>query len=307
MRNHALASLLLSASFLSCGSSAADVRPAGSAAQAAALTAPASAAPGVAEVAEPAAATPAAEPRAEPAGGSTSAEATAAEVAPGAITKKTTAPPKKLLILGDSMAATDFGRALEKLLKKNRRFAPKRRGKSATGLARPDFFDWTKEARRLLKRHKPEVVVVILGGNDGQDLITVPAGSARRVVWDSKRWRPGYAARVRDFATLLRADGRQLVWLELPLMEKRSLERKLQIIRAIQRGELAGLPGVTYLPTRQHLTKEDGRLRRWLRVGKRRKAWRQDDGIHFTLDGAKRFAEHVYQDLTEALTPPVEN
>src|SRR5688572_2790634 len=55
-------------------------------------------------------------------------------------------PPRhyKALIIGDSMAATDFGVALEKQLDAHRYISCVRWGKSATGLARPDYFDWMR-------------------------------------------------------------------------------------------------------------------------------------------------------------------
>lgn len=301
MRSHLFGLFLLSACFVSCGSTAPSAHPTASARQALTKERPEEraerpAAPLEKKVAPPAQkrqVTPAARPVAAP------------------LKKATPAPPvkkrvtrKKVLILGDSMAATDFGKALEKRLKADRHFSPRRRGKSATGLARPDFFDWTKEAKRQLKKHKPDVVVVVIGGNDGQDLISVPAGSARRVVWDTKRWAGRYAARVEAFADLLRADGRQVFWLELPAMEKGSLERKLRKIRALQRRSVEGKAGVRYLRTRPHLVGADGKVHRSLRHRGKTVKMRQADGIHFTLAGAKHFAGLVYEDLAAALTAP---
>jgi len=49
--------------------------------------------------------------------------------------------PRRVLILGDSLAATGFGAMLEKRLDAREDVVCYRKGKSASGLARPDFFD----------------------------------------------------------------------------------------------------------------------------------------------------------------------
>ena len=43
-------------------------------------------------------------------------------------------------------------------------------GKSASGLARPDYFDWPTTVKTALATHTPDVFVVDLGSNDGQSL-----------------------------------------------------------------------------------------------------------------------------------------
>ena len=198
----------------------------------------------------------------------------------------------KVLIVGDSMAATDFGRALQKRLQAHAKLSAVRRGKSSTGLARPDFFDWMSEAERQLRRHDPDLVVVIIGGNDGQDLI--PKEKGRRVHWNKPKWKDAYAARVQAFARLLMGDDRRVAWLELPAMDRRRFEGKLRLIRDVQKKALAELgPRVVYVSTRDFFYDDRGQLRRKISDGKRRVPLRQDDGIHFSLKGSHYFADRV--------------
>ena len=205
-------------------------------------------------------------------------------------------PTSKVLILGDSMAATDFGRALQKRLHAHRSLTAVRRGKSATGLARPDYFDWMSEAKRQLKRHKPDLVVVIIGGNDGQDLI--PKGKGRRVHWNKPKWKDAYTARVQAFAKLLMGEKRRVAWLELPAMDRKRFERKLTFIREVQKNAVQSLgPRVRYVSTRPIFYDGRGRLRRKIKSGKKRVPLRQDDGIHFSLPGSQYFADGVYPAL----------
>lgn len=225
-----------------------------------------------------------------------------AAVAPAktAVAVKTAAPnvsQSKVLIVGDSMAATDFGRALERRLDAHARLKTARRGRSATGLARPDYFDWMSEAERQIKRHRPDIVIVIIGGNDGQDLI--PKKKGRRVHWNKPKWNQAYADRVTAFAKLLMGEDRKVAWLELPAMDRRRFERKLSLIRKVQKDALAQLgPRVQYVSTRKIFYDDRGRLKRKIR-DKRGKMvdLRQKDGIHFSLPGSHYFADRVLPSL----------
>jgi len=205
-------------------------------------------------------------------------------------------------MVGDSMAATDFGRALEKRLDEHPKLDCRRRGKSSTGLARPDFFDWMAEGAKQVKKARPDLVIVVIGGNDGQDL--KPKKKGRRVFWKSNKWEPAYRARVEAFIDLLAADGRRVLWLELPVMDRKHLEGKLKRIRAVQVEALDAKSDVAwYVDTRRHFIGDRDEILRKVKVRgyKRQQRLRQDDGIHFTLPGANYFADAVLPDVLEVL------
>ena len=211
--------------------------------------------------------------------------------------------PYRVLLIGDSMAATDFGRELEKRLDQHADIDCRRKGKSATGLARPDFFNWTTEGAKQVKRAEPDLVIVVIGGNDGQDLIT-PNRKGRRVHWNGRRWQDAYRARVEAFVDLLTGAGRRVLWLELPVMDHRSLEKKLKTIRAVHREAIDAKSDVAwYVDTRRHFVGDDDRLLRKVRVKgyKKLQRLRQEDGIHFTVAGSRYFADAVYPEIVEIL------
>lgn len=198
--------------------------------------------------------------------------------------------PTKVLILGDSMAATDFGRALEEELAGVEQLKVSRRGKSATGLARPDFFDWPAEAERLMAKHAPTRVVIVLGGNDGQDLL----GDGPRVRWGSETWAAAYADRWRAFVDkLLESDAqREIVLLALPVMDRPRLEKKLGVIRTVQAEVAAAHPRVRYFETRGWFFEGEA-PRAEVELAGKRYPLRQDDGIHFSRPGAIWLARQV--------------
>ncbi|MBK8262353.1 MAG: DUF459 domain-containing protein [Nannocystis sp.] len=205
--------------------------------------------------------------------------------------------PFRVLILGDSLAATGFGALLERRLDEHPSIECFRKAKSASGLARPDFFDWMSEAKTQVKSRDPHLVVVIMGGNDGQDLIS-KSGAAKRVQWSSEKWDSAYRERISAFVTELRGEGRKVLWLGLPKMGMASFEKKLELIRDVQQAALADFAEVEYLDTIQYFVDRDGNLQDRADVGKRKnQALRADDGIHFTMAGSEYFADKVYPEV----------
>lgn len=210
--------------------------------------------------------------------------------------------PKKVLILGDSLAATGFGALLERKLDAHADVECYRKGKSASGLARPDFFDWPTEAKKQLEFRKPELVVVIMGGNDGQDLTRK---KGKRVAWaEPDAWKADYRARMDDFLAELTQDDRKVLWLGLPTMGMKSLETKLETIRAIQQEAVDALGDRgRYVDTAPFVTTDDGSLLTEAKVGGSKKAQpiRAEDRIHFTMSGSEYFADKVLPEVLSVL------
>lgn len=256
---------------------------------------------------------PAAIPSAEPAPAPEPAPIAAAEKPPESSTPAIAAPeeppppeapatPRTVLVLGDSLAATGFGVLLEKRLDAHPDIECFRKAKSATGLARPDFYNWEAEAKKVIDQRKPDLVVVIMGGNDGQDL-TAKSGKGKRVAWKSDGWNDAYKARVADFLREISAEGRKILWLGLPRTGTTSFEQKLVTIRDLQNqavGELGDT--AVYLDTSPFLTDADGDLIEKATIGKRKdQTLRDDDGIHFTMAGSEYFADKVYPEVLRVL------
>lgn len=268
----------------------------------------------------PTEAPPAAEPKAEPVEPTLAktttptdadaegdpAKAEPAVVAPEAKPDEPATPPvpKKVLILGDSLAATGFGALLERKLDAHPDIECGRKGKSASGLARPDFFDWPAEAKKQIEAKKPELVIVIMGGNDGQDMTPVKKKGKRTPWSDVDAWKADYRTRMDAFLGEVVSDDRKVLWLGLPTMGLRSLEKKLEMIREIQK-EAVDAQGdrASYLDTAPFVTDDKGELLTEAKVKSSKKAQpiRAEDRIHFTMSGSEYFAEQVYPKVLEVL------
>ncbi len=212
----------------------------------------------------------------------------------------------KVLIIGDSKIATDLGAALQSELARRPELVVARRGKSATGLSRPDFFDWWAEAERLLAQHAPDVVIVGLGGNDGQELAP-RAGARGRVAWRSAAWPEAYGARVRSLIERLTGDERRVIWLEVTTADRAHLEGKLVLIREAQRQAVEAFgPRASYLRTEHHLRTDDGGVLRQVTLAGDRRAQplRIEDGIHFSVYGSRWLAPRLAAELLPLIGVP---
>ena len=218
--------------------------------------------------------------------------------------------PRTVLILGDSLAATGFGALLEEKLDAHPDVVCYRKAKSASGLARPDFYDWFDQGARQVEFRKPDLVVVVMGGNDGQDLPAWKGSS--RVNWDTAGWPGAYRSRVDDFLGKVTApveggDAARVLWLGLPQMGMRSLEKKLVLIRQIQQEAVAALgTGGVYLDTTQFLVDENGQLLSSAPVQGKTRELRAEDGIHFTMSGSEYLADKVYPEILVTLGLPAQ-
>ena len=209
--------------------------------------------------------------------------------------------PQTVLLVGDSMIATGIGVLLEKKLDAHVLVTAHRKGKSASGLARPDFYDWMDEAKKQVEAHDPDLTIVIVGGNDGQDL-TPSSKAEKRTRWKTEEWEPAYKARVSSFLTTLAGEEDKVLWLGLPKMGLGSLERKLVLIRSVQQEAVKEFGDrAVYFETSPFLTDENGDLLRQVIIKGKYREVREDDGIHFTMAGSQFFVDSVYPTVLETL------
>jgi len=218
--------------------------------------------------------------------------------------------PRRVLIVGSSLAATGLGAVLEDLLDANPNVVAYRKGKSASGLSRPDFYDWFDQGKRQVEFRKPDLVIVLIGANDGQDI--PPWKGEGRIRWGSDEWPDAYRERVDDFlASVTMAveggEGAHVLWLGLPKVTSPSLERKLDLIRGIheERVNELGDAGV-YLDTTQYLVDDGGKLLLTAEVKGKQREIRGEDGVHFTMSGCEYLADKIYPQVLGALDLPLE-
>lgn len=186
-----------------------------------------------------------------------------------------------VLLLGDSMMAGSLGSAIAQSLGREPKPRLVRAVQTATGLSRPDVFDWMTVLPPLLERDKPRLVICSLGANDASDMWQVNGV----LEFGRPGWRSAYTARVKAMMQALTAGGARVLWLGLPPM--RVFSDRARSLNKIFAQAASGVPGVEYLDV-EMLVSRNGEYATFLKNPDGRFVRvRMEDGVHYAPAGGK--------------------
>jgi len=178
----------------------------------------------------------------------------------------------EVLMIGSSSVAGPLGRTIEAELE-GWGMSVRRRGRGASGFARPDFYDWEAHIGDLAPLDRYAAVLVLTGGNDVQSLRADDGGWVR---WqDEAEWSRVYVDRVRRFVDTMCDEGARRVVVLLPANggRPRWSERIVRVRAGLAAGAEASRCGVAMdggddeLPSHDgvHLTRR-GAVTLWSRI-----------------------------------------
>lgn len=207
----------------------------------------------------------------------------------------TAADPLRVWIGGDSMWER-AGPALASMLEATDVADVQVEVRYSTGLTRPDFFDWSARVAQVVAQQRPEVVLFLVGANDSQTL--TESGVAHAPGTDG--FASAYEARAIRLMRQLAADGREVLWVGLPVMRGDDFDARMTTLTLIQQGAAAEVPGVQFRPTRALFTDPHGGYAATLPDETGAAApMRGTDGIHLSDAGGRRLARYLF-DLLDA-------
>ena len=224
---------------------------------------------------------------------------------PAAPPKRESFSPRRQLgvwIAGDSLVVVP-GESLLRAIADNRALTPagKIDGRIASGLERPDVFNWFTHVREQMRKKQPKAVVLMLGGNDDHGFVTgLPEG--REVgSFGSPSWRAEYRRRVAAIMETVTRRGAFLVWIGLPISHDSEQTARYDVINSIVQSEAAKRPGrASYLDTYFFFAGEDGGFAEYIEDDTGRLVkMRADDGIHFERAAGDLIAAKVLERLEE--------
>ena len=156
----------------------------------------------------------------------------------------------------------------------------------ATGLSRPDFFDWSQHLAGVLTESVPDVIVVLFGANDFQNV------EYEGEVLDrfGDEWLELYRRRVDLIMTLLSQPDTQTVWVGQPPVREARLSGGLARMNEVYEEVATEHPQVTFVDTWALFSDEQGRYADEI-DGVR---LRREDGVHLTIAGGDRLAGAVW-------------
>ena len=156
----------------------------------------------------------------------------------------------------------------------------------SSGLTRKDFLDWPQRLARLLTEDRPDVLVIMFGGNDYQDVIF----NGQLLERPSQPWLDFYRTRVAEAMDLLNQPGLQVIWVGQPVMHNDFYSTGMAHLNEIYRSEAATRTSIAYFdtwnlfadPQGNYTDTIDGTL------------MRESDGIHLTTAGGIRLAQAIW-------------
>ena len=172
-------------------------------------------------------------------------------------------------------------------------------GRIASGLERPDVFNWFTRIQEVMKTKRPHAVMLMIGGNDDHGFMTgVPEGTEVGT-FGSPSWRAEYRRRVAAVMDTVTRKGSYLVWIGLPISRDHDQTLRFDVINSIVQTEAAKRPGrVTYLDTYFFFAGEDGGYAQYIEDPSGRLVkMRANDGVHFERPAGDLIAAKVLERL----------
>ena len=190
--------------------------------------------------------------------------------------------PLRLLVAGDSLV----GYLGPELIDEVARLTPVRGfvdSHNGTGLTRPDFVDWSIVARQEVKADNPDATVVLIGGNDFQNM-TLPNG--KFFLAGTPAWTREYERRaIICMRIWARQGNRRVYWLSVPPARDPNWARDdVQINLALRRAA-ALVPGAEYVDVLGPVT-DHGRYADFVTVNGQETLIREPDGVHLNIEGS---------------------
>jgi hypothetical protein len=175
-------------------------------------------------------------------------------------------------------------------------------GHVATGLERPDVYNWFDRIRQVMKKDKPNVVVVAFGANDDHSYMTGLPSGVSLGDFGSAAWIKEYRRRVGGFMDTVIRGGGLIVYLGMPIVQSPNESRDFDLINRILYQEAKKRPaGAVYVDTwYQFADPKTGGFAEYLpnAHGQLIKV-RANDGVHFEPAGGDIIARLVLKEINK--------
>ena len=200
---------------------------------------------------------------------------------PTALRTPTAAAPLRLAAYGESVGG-GLLYGLNLLTEGRKDIAVHRYVKVASGLTRPDYFDWPAYLKHDIdkRKHPFDAVALMFGANDGQDIKL----NGKQLNFGTRVWKKMYSGRVGDVMDLyLKRGVKRVYWVGMPRMGIGWFNKRMAFMNGVYKAEAAKrAPQVEYIDA---WTIVDAPADTY------QAKYRQADKVHMTVDGGMKVAK----------------
>ncbi|MGB8197157.1 MAG: DUF459 domain-containing protein [Acidimicrobiales bacterium] len=186
-----------------------------------------------------------------------------------------------VLEIGDSLG-NDLGWGMARQLGHDHELRLVQADKSSSGLLTPWFYDWSQKEKVLLAQYKPQLVIIMFGANDEQNLKTA---GGQVLAFGSAPWVKAYTGVVTKMASVATKSGAYVLWVGMPIMQPNGYRQGMVLINSVFAKVATTVPGMTFLPTWDLFATAQGQFEASARVNDIPSLLREADGIHFSYVG----------------------
>jgi uncharacterized protein len=203
---------------------------------------------------------------------------------------------KKVLVVGDFVAAA-LADGLETAFEDAPGVQVQTRANGSSGLVRDDFYDWPAQLPALVEEIKPSVIVIQIGANDRQQLVTATG----RLDFRTDEWFTAYGERVANLATLAAASQVPVVWVGLPAFRPQNMTADALRLNTIYRSSIEKVNG-EFVDVWEGFVDQEGRfIVTGSDINGQPVRLRGNDGIGFTGPGKRKLAFYVEKSVRRYL------
>ncbi|KEC55687.1 SGNH/GDSL hydrolase family protein [Bartonella koehlerae] len=203
---------------------------------------------------------------------------------------------KRILVIGDFVASA-VANALKNLFTNNDDIIIINNTIPDSGLVRTDHISWKSNLSELIDKNKPDVIIMVIGANDNQPIIT----SYGIFSTLKPEWLNIYKQRIIEIAESLHSSGKPWIWMGQPAFENDNLTQKMNIFNELYRKKTE-VAGGYFLDIWSGFTDEKGQFSfSGYDVNGRVAKLRTNNGINFTFEGKKKLAFYLEKPLKNIL------
>lgn len=203
---------------------------------------------------------------------------------------------RKIVVIGDFMAS-GLADGLSAAFAQDPTINLVKETDGASGLVRSDHLDWPKTLVQKIDKHKPALVVIMLGSNDRQQIDLGGVSEKFR----SEGWDREYQRRVDALAATATNAGIPFIWTGLPSFQSPSLSADAATLNNIYRTRMEAVGG-TFVDIWDGFADENGKyIATGSDINGQPVRLRGSDGVSLTKAGKRKMAFYLEKDITRLL------